>query len=86
MPYYDTTLTSIISVDTADGTLDLHPTIRVLLQVGDPYILCGYYTHSNELVYTLPQPIDGNILTELTPTLYDMSGLEIDLEPDDQML
>ena len=90
MSYYDAILTSSVSVDTLMGTLLLLSNNRVLLQeVGEQYILLGYYTHSGNLVLTLPQPIDGSILTEITPTLYDMSELSEAANPqgpDDQML
>ena len=91
MSYYDAILTSIISVDTLTGTLLLLSNNRVLLQeVGEQYVLLGYYTHSGNLVLTLPQHIDGSILDEITPTLYDMSELSEAPGPqgllDDQML
>ena len=89
MPYYDAILTSTITVNTDYGTLDLPPGVRVLIQVGEQYILLGYYTPNNDLVYTLSQPIDGSILDEITQTLYDMSELSEAANPqglDDQML
>ena len=91
MPYYDAILTSSVSVDIIMDTLQLHSDTFVLLQeVGEQYILLGYYTDSGNLVLTFPQHIGINDVTQLFPTLYDMSELSEAPGPqgllDDQML
>lgn len=92
MPYYDAILTSNVSVDAFNGPLLLLSSNRVLLLGSqEGYMLLGYYTHSGDLVWTTPQSISEDVLTQIFPIV--MSELELDLEPDpgpqgpdDQML